>query len=136
MILTTSAVGATYEDDTTFPTEETDADEVFGGSIDFGTQGSSIELQASSGDRYTHAFSGLDEQSTYDFAGTAIVGDESTDRWTLVTLNGAEAFRTAHSDGIGIVTDGLPDNEVASSLSCWKRLNERVSRSRRFRPPL
>ncbi len=120
--LTVTGVGVNYGLWSQFPTEGTDADEIFGDIIDFTLgPGAELELQATANDSYTHAFSGLDPQSDYDFAGTAIRGDARyTNRWTLVTLNGAESFTPAHSEGVGMVTDGLADNQVA----LWSGVND------------
>ena len=99
------------------PTVGTDAYNVFNGYVDFrGAGGASLEINAVSNDHYTHTFSGLDTGSvvTYSFHGTAIRGNvDYTNRWTLVTLNGAEAFTPDHSSGVGVVTAALNANQVA-----------------------
>ncbi|MEX2187438.1 MAG: hypothetical protein WD875_11610, partial [Pirellulales bacterium] len=105
--LTVTASGITYAGTSAAPAAGTDAANIFGPFVDFSTgAGTSLELDGA--DTYTHAFSGLDPVKSYDFAGTAVRGNEPyTRRWTLVTLVGADAFTPAHSAGVGIVTAGL-----------------------------
>ncbi|HYW81508.1 MAG TPA: lamin tail domain-containing protein, partial [Thermoguttaceae bacterium] len=87
------------------PTAGTDAYNAFNGFVDFeGGTGASLEIAGS--DHYTYAFSGLDtgDVVTYDFTGTAIRGNTGYDnRWTMVTLSGADAATAAHSTGSGVV---------------------------------
>lgn len=111
--LSTSAVGINYAGASGVPAAGTDAANIFAGFVDFSTgTGTSLELDGA--DTYTHAFTGLDPNKTYDFAGTAVRGNTPyTRRWTLVTLVGADSFTPAHSAGIGIVTAGLAANQVA-----------------------
>ena len=71
-----------------------------------------IEIVAS--DSYTYTLSGLDAVNRFDVAATAIRGNEIYfNRWTLVSIEGAESFTSLHSEGTGIVTDGLAENQVA-----------------------
>jgi len=117
--LTITASGVNYAGSQANPYPGTDAYDVFNGYVDLSGSsgsGSSIELEAAGNDHYTYTFSGLDtgDAAAYDFTGTAVRGKSSyTDRWTLVTLVGAEACAPAHSSGIGVVTDGLGSNQVA-----------------------
>jgi hypothetical protein len=123
--LTTTSVGIAFQNNSSNPAAGTDAADVFGGFVDF-TSGNphSLETVASQGDSYTHAFSGLDPLSTYEFAGTAIrSNDNYTNRWTLVTLTGADSFISAHSIGVGVVTAGLQPNQVA----IWTGANHNAS---------
>jgi hypothetical protein len=111
--LTTSASDVSYESQTGVPADGTDAALLFGGYVDFST-GHPHSLALSGNRTYTHHFSGLDSSRRYDFAGTAVRGNTGyTDRWTLVTLQGAVSFRPAHSTGLGVVTTGLASNQVA-----------------------
>ncbi len=108
--------GLNYAGSQSNPAPGTDAYDVFNGYVDLGSAtNSSIEIRASYSQSLTHTFSGLDtgDVVTYDFTGTAVRGGGYHDRWTLVTLDGAEAFTPAHSTGIGVVTDGLAPNQVA-----------------------
>lgn len=111
--LETHSSGASFENSVGDPAPGTDAHALFADWIDFSSQaGSSIAVSGS--DTYTLTFSGLAADRTYDVAGTAVRGRSSyTDRWTLVTLVGAESFAAAHSTGVGIVTAGLAANQVA-----------------------
>jgi hypothetical protein len=113
ILLQTQAAGAAYETVVGLPSPATDAHTIFNGWVDFSSQAnSSIALFGT--DTYTHAFSGLNPQRSYEFAGTSVRGEAGyTNRWTLVTLVGADSFTAAHSSGLGIVTDGLPPNQVA-----------------------
>ncbi|MBN2473693.1 MAG: lamin tail domain-containing protein [Pirellulales bacterium] len=111
--LTTSQVGASFGGTSNGPAAGTDAAAVFDGFVDFtSATGSSIELSTAA--QYVHAFSGLDpgDVVTYDFSGTAIRGSDSyTNRWTLVTLVGAESATAAHSSGTGVLV--VSPTEVA-----------------------
>ena len=107
--------GTSFATNGALPAVATDAYNIFNGYVDFrSTGGSSLEI--SGNDHYTHAFSGLDAGSsvTYSFHGTAIRGNSSyTNRWTLVTLEGADGFTPDHSSGVGVVTAGLAPNQAA-----------------------
>jgi len=111
--LTTQASGAFFENTTGVPSPGTDAHDLFADWVDFSSQpGASIAV--SGANSYTHSFSDLDPGATYEFVGTAVRGFAGyTNRWTLVTLVGADSFTSAHSDGLGIVTTGLAVNQVA-----------------------
>ena len=111
--LTTSAVGVTYELLTLNPNEGTDAHDIFDGFVHM-LLGSGAGIKLPDGASFTHRFSGLDPNSTYEFIGTGVRGDAAAvDRWTHVTLSGADGFTVDHSTGTGVITDGLPDEEVA-----------------------
>jgi len=105
--LATPASGIHYGNNGADPAAGTDAYTVFDGYVDFSTATeSSIEIAALDGDYYTHALTGLDTgpDVTYNFTGTAVRGDvDYTDRWTLVTLDDADAATPAHSTGLGVV---------------------------------
>ena len=117
--LTTSEVGVKFGLWSFWPEEGTDAYEIFNGAVDF-TLGPGAEIALDPGDSYTHSFANLDLNSRYDFTGTHARGNSSyEERWTLVTLEGADSFTPAHSDGIGVYTDGLPANQVA----LWTGIN-------------
>ena len=112
--VSTSAVGVNWGGTGTNPAAETDAGNVFGAFVDFRSANGNNSVEIEAGDSYTYTFTELDPGSTYEFAGTAVRGDDRySDRWTLVTLEGADFFTTAHSTGIGVVTDGLAANQVA-----------------------
>ena len=111
--LTTTGVGVNYGLWSFWPAEGTDAYEIFADRVDF-TIGGGAEIAIGPGDSYAHSFSNLDVNSQYDYTGTFVRNNPSYDnRWTLATLVGADSFVPAHSDGIGVVTDGLPANQVA-----------------------
>jgi len=115
--LTTTQSGVNFASGAARPTAGTDAYTVFDGYVDFaGAGGASLEIEAANNDHYTHAFTGLDTGNvvTYAFHGTAIRGNGNyANRWTLVTLDGAESFTADHSSGVGVVTAGLDANQVA-----------------------
>ncbi|NQU24274.1 MAG: CotH kinase family protein [Candidatus Nealsonbacteria bacterium] len=94
------------------PASGTDAADIFSGYVDFSSAtGNSLEIE--SGDSYTYDFSNLDPGNTYEFAGTAVRGDSSyTNRWTRITLLGADAATADHSSGAGVITTDLPSNQV------------------------
>ena len=108
-----SSVGVTFGGQGTSPHPDSDAGHVFGDYVDFtGADRRTIEINAD--DVYSYTFENLDPGALFDFAGTAVRGNPSyTDRWTLVEIEGADSFTHAHSDGIGILRDGLDDNQVA-----------------------
>ena len=111
--LTVSQSGVNYAGSSAFPSDGTDADDIFGGVIDFSvSSGTSLEIAGN--DHYTHTYTNLDVNSEYEFAGTAIRGNPAyTNRWTLVTLQGVESATPSHSSGDGIVTAGLNSNQAA-----------------------
>lgn len=111
--LTVSGSGYRLESTSGEPPSGSDAAEVFNGFVDFGSaSGSSIALTGDG--RYEHTFSGLAAGEVYEFTGTTVRGNSSyPDRWTLVTLEGAEALTPDHTGAIGIVTGGLAPNQVA-----------------------
>jgi hypothetical protein len=113
ILMTTQTGDAFFEGTAGAPAPATDAQAIFGGWVDFSSQpGSSIALSGAA--TYRHTFSGLNPERSYEIAGTAVRGETGyTNRWTLVTLVGAVSFKPAHSSGIGIVTAGLPANQVA-----------------------
>jgi hypothetical protein len=111
--LTTRSSGVNFGSQGSNPSAGTDAAEIFGGFVDF-SAGSRRSVEIDPGDSMRYEFSGLSPGATYAFAGTAVRGNASyTDRWTLVELVGADAFQAAHSAGVGVVTAGLPPNQVA-----------------------
>ena len=111
--LTAGGSGALYENTSGIPAAGTDAYDIFNGFVDFSSgAGSSIAVSGASSSTYT--FSGLTSGATYDLAATSVRGTALyTDRWTLVTLVGAQSFTPAHSTGNGIVTAGIAPNQVA-----------------------
>jgi len=115
--LTVAQTGVNYQSGAAAPSAGTDAYSIFNGYVDFrATGGASLEIQADQNDSHTHTFSGLDDGNavTYKFHGTAIRGNAGyTNRWSIITLVGAEAFTPDHSSGIGVVTAGLNANQVA-----------------------
>ena len=111
--LSTSHVGAAFGNGGNTPLGETDLIDIFDGFVDFGSTTRSL-IEISGDDTYTSTFSGLDPVNLYDVAATAIRGNQVYfNRWSLFTLEGADSYMAAHSDGNGIVTTGLEDNQVA-----------------------
>ena len=95
------------------PAPGTDAHDIFDSYVDF-SAGSLRSLELEPGDLFAHQFEELNQGATYQFAGTAVRGDSNyTDRWTLVTLMGADSASPAHTDNPGVVTEGLGVNQVA-----------------------
>jgi hypothetical protein len=114
--LALSQGGVNFSPTTGVPAAGTDAYGLFNGYVDFSSgAGASLEIEASQGDFYIHTFSGLDSgEARYSFHGTAIRGDAAyTDRWTVVTIVGADSFVADYSSGIGVVTSGLAASQVA-----------------------
>lgn len=113
VVLSTAQSGVTFASSGVEPWPGTDAANMFSGKVDF-SSGAGRNIEVDGSDTYTYSFSGLDAGATYSFAGTAIRGEITySNRWTLVTLNGADSFSIQHSNGDGIVTNGLAANEVA-----------------------
>ncbi|HYW78608.1 MAG TPA: hypothetical protein VE890_03490, partial [Thermoguttaceae bacterium] len=106
--LTTSDTAAVLDANSAPPAEGTDAYNIFNDYIDFSTGAdTSIEIDADDNAEYLHTFTGLDtgDVITYDFAGTVIRGSGTySDRWTLVTLVGADSAVPAHSTGAVVVS--------------------------------
>ncbi|MGB2820196.1 MAG: CotH kinase family protein, partial [Phycisphaerae bacterium] len=121
--LTITAAAIVYDNNGADPPNPSDAYSYFNGFVDMSaTTGSSIEIEAGLGASYTHTFSSLDTGAlaTYDFVGAAIRGSNTyTDRWTLITLLGAEAFTSAHSTGDGVVTSAFNPSLNANQVAIW-----------------
>jgi len=103
--LTTSQTGVAFADLSGWPAPGTDAYNAFNGYVDF-SSATHASIEVAGADRYTHTFTGLDRgpNATYTFTGTAIRGDiDYTTRWTLVSLEGADAATPAYSTGDGVV---------------------------------
>ena len=113
VLLSTSHNGAVFDSKGSNPSSGTDAHSIFNGYVDFSV-GDERSIELDSNAAYQYAFENLDTGATYQFAGTTVRGNSSyTDRWTLVTLVGAESFTPAHSSGSGVITGGLEPNQVA-----------------------
>lgn len=118
-----SASGVSYQSYCDEPASGTDAHNIFSGYVGFrgsnngGPSDGSVEIEEAQGDYYTLQLSGCDPNMTYNFAGTAVRGDASyTNRWTLMTLLGADSYTSAHSTGSGVIqpgASGLGLNQVA-----------------------
>ena len=111
--LTVTQNGTRYEGLQGVPAPGTDAYDVFNGYVDFGSASNS-SLAVSGGDHYTLTLTGLDtgDAVTYTFHGSAVRGkDGYTNRWTLVTLEGAESATAGHSAGDGVIV--LSDTQIA-----------------------
>ena len=110
--LTIGGSGFAFGNEGSNPAAGTEARSVFNGFVDFSGTGSTVKLDGS--DSYKYQFTGLDKNGRYEFVGTAITGNSAfTDRWTLVTINGADSFTAAHSAGSGVYLTGLAANQVA-----------------------
>ena len=111
--LATSHVGAAFGTGGNAPMGSTDAATIFNGFVDFGPGTDSI-IEIVGADSFTYTLSDLDAVNRYDVAATAIRGNQVYfNRWTMVSIEGAESFTSSHSEGTGIVTDGLAENQVA-----------------------
>ncbi|MBN2476227.1 MAG: lamin tail domain-containing protein [Pirellulales bacterium] len=113
--LTTSQNGVSWEGTHGNPAPGTDAYEIFNTYVDFsGISGSNASIALSGAAHYTYTFSDLSTEAgtTYSFAGTTVRGRDGYDnRWTLVTLVGADSATAAHSTGDGVVV--VSSTEVA-----------------------
>ena len=106
--VTIAAYVTRYGNNGAQPTNGTDAYNIFDGYVDFRDTGpfsGSLEMERTDM-YYTYTFTGLNPAMTYDFAGTAIRGGYN-DRWTKVTLDGADGYTNAHSTGAGTVQPGV-----------------------------
>ena len=113
VLLSTSGVGHNWGGTGGSPAAGTDAGNIFGGYVDFTSSMGNSSLEIAGADSYTYDITNLDPGNTYEFAGTAVRGNDGyTDRWTRVTLLGADSLTAAHSSGDGIITAGMPSNEV------------------------
>ncbi|KKL52449.1 hypothetical protein LCGC14_2285340, partial [marine sediment metagenome] len=102
--LTVTENGVVLDAKSSPPADGTDAADVFNGYVDF-SGGTNTSLEIADAADYTHTFSGLDTGAdfTYNFTGTSIRGNAGyTDRWTLVTLVGAEASVLVEFEGDGV----------------------------------
>ncbi len=111
--LTLTQSGVNFQGASNPPSPGTDAYDVFNGFVDFGRGAGDASIEIAGADHYTHTFAGLDtgDAATYRFQGTAIRGGGYDDRWTLVTLVGADSATATHSSGIGVVV--VSPTEVA-----------------------
>ena len=111
--LTTSQSGIRYRSSQGLPAAGTDAYNLFNGFVDFDAgAGASVQLEASNNDYYTHTFSGLGAIARYNFHGTAVRGNSNyTNRWTKVTLVGADSATADHSNGSGLIV--ISNTEIA-----------------------
>ncbi|MCX8155485.1 MAG: Ig-like domain-containing protein, partial [Verrucomicrobiae bacterium] len=84
------------------PSPGTPAYDLFNGYVDFlGEPGPAIFLRGNLGGQVVNTFSGLSPAALYSFRGTSVRGVAAyTNRWTLVRLTGARAFRAAHTAGV------------------------------------
>ncbi|MEE8452232.1 MAG: CotH kinase family protein [Thermoguttaceae bacterium] len=106
------------------PAAGTDAYNTFNGYVDF-SGGADTSLEISGNDQYTHTFAGLDtgDQLTYRFTGTSIRGNSGYDnRWTLVTLAGADSSVTAPGSGDGLIV--LSPTEIAIMAGANHEVNQ------------
>ena len=119
--LTVTASGVHYAGSQGAPAPGTDAHTLFDGFVDLGA-GTGAGIVTTGSDHYTYTFSGLDtgDRVTYNFHGTAIRGDSGyTNRWTLVTLVGADGFVAAHSIGAGAITSAFNPSLAANQMALW-----------------
>jgi acid phosphatase type 7 len=80
------------------PTPGTPAYETFNGYVDFGSGNVNNAILVNGDSLVLHLFTGLDPNHRYSFRGTAVGGVASySNRWTLVTIVGAESFAAAHT---------------------------------------
>jgi len=126
VVLGTGHSGVRYAGTQGYPAAGTPAYEIFDGYVDLGSgTGASLEIEAGNNDYYLHVFSNLDTSGsvTYDFVGTAVRGNAFyTNRWTLVTLEGAASWTLVpeHAQGIGIVThDEAPSYVAENQVAIW-----------------
>jgi hypothetical protein len=119
--LTVTDAGIHYAGGAGDPAAGTDAYNIFNGYVDLGAAtGGSIEV--SGADHYTYTFSGLDigDLVTYNFDGTAVRANSAyANRWTLVTLQGADGFLASHSTGIGVVTSDVNPALGVNQVAIW-----------------
>ncbi|HMJ91041.1 MAG TPA: immunoglobulin domain-containing protein [Candidatus Acidoferrum sp.] len=94
---------------------------VFNGFVNFqGTPTPSVELTGP--DVVTYTFSGLNTARRYNFKGTAIRGNPVyTDRWTLIEIQSAPSFITAHT------ANALTSNQVPALTPSQVAINTGVN---------
>jgi acid phosphatase type 7 len=103
------------------PTNGTPAYNLFNGYVDFGSGGSgtnhAIFLYPTS--VLAHVFTGLDPGQRYNLQGTAARGSPTgTNRWTVCRLEGAVAFRHAHSS-TNVWTAAMPGAGLATNEAAF-----------------
>ena len=82
-----------------YPDAGTDAYIIFNGKVDLGNTQSGIGIRSSSGSNTRLTFSNLDPNKRYVLKGTAVRGNNYAGRWTLCTIEGADAFTDDHTAG-------------------------------------
>jgi Bacterial Ig-like domain/PA14 domain len=115
-----------------YPDAGTPAYDLFHGIVDLGNENSAIGVRSSAGTTTTITFTNLDPGKRYVFRGTSVRGGDYLDRWTLVTLQGADSFLDAHSSGVytsatfstGTLTPGQAawnsgENRAAGAVVGW-----------------
>ena len=76
VVLSTAQVGVVFGSQGAAPAGGTDAGNLFNGFVDFaGPAPHSLEIEQ--GDSYTHTLTGLDPNKSYEFAGTAVRGNNA-----------------------------------------------------------
>jgi len=119
--LEVTASGVNYAGSQANPASGTDAYDIFDGYVDFGSA-TGASLEVNDNDHYTYTFSNLDTGGvvTYNFHGTAVRGNSGyTDRWTLVTLLGADGFTPDSSSGEGVVTRSFNPSLGLNQVAIW-----------------
>ena len=114
---TTNANG--YQNGSTAFDSGSPAANLFNSYVTFNS-GSAESIEVDSASNLTYTFASLDGTGAqkYSFAGSAIRGDASyTNRWTKVTISGADSFTHASTSATNVVvgtgSNGLSTNEVA-----------------------
>ncbi len=83
------------------PSAGTPAYDIFNGYVDFGSGDKNHAILVTEDSMVLHIFTGLDPLRRYSFRGTAVGGVANySNRWTLFTISGAEAFAAAHTANV------------------------------------
>jgi hypothetical protein len=93
-------IGATPDDfgGNNYPNAGTPAYNLFNGIVDVGNNGIP-GIRNSAGTSLIIIFTNLNSGSRYKFRGASVRGNSYVDRWSVYTIEGADAFVDAHVDG-------------------------------------
>jgi hypothetical protein len=117
------------------PAAGTPADALFGQQVDWTHTYQSSTPVMLAGGRFDYAYSNLDTNKEYRFAGSAVSDGSFGAAWTLVEISGAQVSTPAHSSGPAVFTNGLTaaqvvlnigQNQAAGDYAAWDHIKPSV----------